>query len=568
MVLSILLLPLQAFGYKTPERMVLDAIESDSAGIWGFDVTKTSYSNTFVPSKGALKVCKAENTVIIGFYLSEKNLAFYRQTFADDTRKPLGFEFDVIDHKKVFDPKHIVSVKHSFNPNVVYTDSGFGDSYARTTYGVAVKDPAALQPNRWHITTIRFSDHTEVNQGDFTVQVQLVGDLRKLRDEQPSLYKKYSWFARGALDAWFLSQEDVDGNNFFNLRKAFVRFYRPEFFTSYDRVRWNGEGKEEDTIFNDFLPYSCDLGAADDFSSEKESSGGSVASGNVSNAAATGTFGSIPTAAPAASIQYLPPSNSPNLTIDLDVIEKSGQEIHAEHGELATATQDVTLRVEVCNTGTLDARKTRIKKGEKTDTSFYTRLPGSGTWTQIGREETRDRNLKAGQCHTEKMTYTVPNIPGTASGFKLLVMPGMKFGNPTKATTPLVRKSLPSVHHHLLHSATHCRTSATRSPLSSASVTTTLHRSATGETGRTTIATRNVRTRTALSTTTASTTSTSASTRRSTSPSTSASTRSTSAKGTNIARVPNGTRKSTKKQIVRSVATRRQSTICSDASIR
>lgn len=76
---------------------VTDRIEAQSSDIWDFEI-----NDDYIPQKGGIKVCKAENTVIIGFYLSQENMNFYNQQFSNGMRKPLGFEMVIIDHDKVF----------------------------------------------------------------------------------------------------------------------------------------------------------------------------------------------------------------------------------------------------------------------------------------------------------------------------------------------------------------------------------------------------------------------------------------------------------------------------------
>ncbi len=120
---------------------------------------------------------------------------------------------------------------------------------------------------------------------------------------------------------------------------------------------------------------------------------------------------------------YLPtPTTAPNsnLTIDFDILQ-NGTEKKAEYGHLLTATQDVTLTVKVCNNSSTDTTEGRVKGGSKTDTRFWVRLPGQGNWSDLGREETKDQNLRANTCHTEKKSYTIPNSPGNTIAFRAKV---------------------------------------------------------------------------------------------------------------------------------------------------
>ncbi len=111
----------------------------------------------------------------------------------------------------------------------------------------------------------------------------------------------------------------------------------------------------------------------------------------------------------------------PNITLDFDVLGPDGKERKAEHGALLIAGETVTLRAEACNDGKTDAADGRVKNGEKSDTRFWVRLPGSGSWTDIGREETKDSHLRAGDCHVEKKTYRIPDAVGSTIGFRAKV---------------------------------------------------------------------------------------------------------------------------------------------------
>ncbi|RWX50995.1 hypothetical protein VU01_12331, partial [Candidatus Electrothrix marina] len=73
--------------------IVLRDIEEQSPDVWGIDID----DEKFIPKRGGIKVCKEQNMIIVGFYLSGSNIDFYKQEFSDGKRKPLGFEIDIND---------------------------------------------------------------------------------------------------------------------------------------------------------------------------------------------------------------------------------------------------------------------------------------------------------------------------------------------------------------------------------------------------------------------------------------------------------------------------------------
>lgn len=74
---------------------VLGNIEEQSPNAWSFD----SSDDDFVPKRGGIKVCKSENQLIIGFYLSQNNFDFYNQKFSNGERKPLAPNLKTSKHK-------------------------------------------------------------------------------------------------------------------------------------------------------------------------------------------------------------------------------------------------------------------------------------------------------------------------------------------------------------------------------------------------------------------------------------------------------------------------------------
>ena len=234
-------------------NIVLQDIENQSPGVWGID-----NSEDFIPHRTAIKVCKAENTIFVGFYLSQNNIDFYRKTFPDGRRKPIGFELDIHDLSKVFARSDLTS--ESRRPaGMSYDDNYMGDD--DHTYTLAIKDPTRVAPNTWVFGKFKFSKHQDIASATFEVQAQLVGNVRTLRDEYSELYGKYGLIVRGEFAGWFAINEKSDGNDFFNIRKGEQPFYQSEFFKIGDRKvhQWSNP-KENNGPFFDFIPYACDFG--------------------------------------------------------------------------------------------------------------------------------------------------------------------------------------------------------------------------------------------------------------------------------------------------------------------
>jgi hypothetical protein len=181
---------------------VLNKIESQSPDVWDFSSSK----NDFVPARGGIKVCKAENRLIIGFYLSQKNLDFYNQKFLDGKRKPLGFEIDIVDDtngKSVFDNDDYDIVDNELPSGVLYRENHMGDN--QETHTLAIDNPTQLNVRQWYTVTFQFPDHQEITSGTFQIQVQLVGNMEKLRDDYSNLYDQYTNSVRTSLTPWLMT---------------------------------------------------------------------------------------------------------------------------------------------------------------------------------------------------------------------------------------------------------------------------------------------------------------------------------------------------------------------------
>lgn len=259
---------------------VTDRIEAQSSDIWDFEI-----NDDYIPQKGGIKVCKAENTVIIGFYLSQENMDFYNQRFSNGTRKPLGFEMVIIDHDKVFRRGNLSH--YTYDPNTadiwgvryneVYTSDTTFDRYT-----LCISDPTKLQVNKWYTVAFHFYGHQEFEHNStFEVQVQLVGNLYKLKSDFGNLYGQYTADVTDWVNRFFFVADNVgdptvvNGNNYFNVRKpAESRFYSVNFFgwpegeEGHDRYLWNRYDKNGQHYCGnnkgqvcDYQPYSCAFGS-------------------------------------------------------------------------------------------------------------------------------------------------------------------------------------------------------------------------------------------------------------------------------------------------------------------
>lgn len=224
-----------------PERALVTEIENEGKDVFEIEGNLKDYK----PQRGGIKVCKAENVLIIGFYLSQKNIDFYNQKFSDGQRKPIGLEIDVIDNNKVFKHSDLESVTistqsgNSFNGEF-YLDNPICD--LGTVHTIGIGNPSNLTPNQWYYVTFQFSDHKEVSTATFQLQEQLVGDVWNLRDDK---YDNFSSIVKSGLYIWFGSAgyENIPANNYFNITTPFLEFSRDKFFgweegidTGYDRV--------------------------------------------------------------------------------------------------------------------------------------------------------------------------------------------------------------------------------------------------------------------------------------------------------------------------------------------
>lgn len=242
------------------EGVVLGGIEDQSPAIWDIEV-----NDDYVPQRGGIKVCKAENTLIVGFYLSEKNMEFYVQKFSDGQRKPLGFEIDVIDHDRVFDDEPAwVGTSSSLLPAVLYEENHLADN--RRIHTVAVRTPTQLNSEKWYFVAFHFSGHNEKTPGKFEIQVQLVGDMEKLRNDYGNLYSRYTSIVRDALTPWLLANYADPGSTYFNIRtpRASI-FWGDRFFADYDRVLWYMGNRDNKSGCGEgldcgFAPYYCGFG--------------------------------------------------------------------------------------------------------------------------------------------------------------------------------------------------------------------------------------------------------------------------------------------------------------------
>lgn len=234
--------------------LLVKPIVEESLNVWGI-----SDSNDFIPHRVGIKVCKAENTVLVGFYLSQRNIDFYRQKFSDGKRKPIGFELDVIDRSGVFVRDNLESI--GYNASVLLSTS-YVENYmldGEDNYTVTVNNPSIIPSNTWMFWKFKFSKHREINPAEYEVQAQLTGNLRTLYSEHLDVYFGYSNPVKDRISAWLGGNMKADGNDFFNLRKGQQVFWNDTFFQKGDRKVHQFVGGEEERQL-DFVPYACDFG--------------------------------------------------------------------------------------------------------------------------------------------------------------------------------------------------------------------------------------------------------------------------------------------------------------------
>lgn len=180
--------------------------------------------DNWIPAKGALQVCVFDNKVRVVFVFSEENREFFRQKFGDK-RKPLGLEVTVFDHDKIFNGGKSAVLPSVTNvpTGIVYEENTAGDDHE--TYTLAILDPSQMNPGVYYADFYFSGAPRDVNKGNFELQFQLVGDMRKLRNEFPDRYKLYQdsyweWVLAKWLDVY-----SAPGSVFFAVKKGDVRLY-------------------------------------------------------------------------------------------------------------------------------------------------------------------------------------------------------------------------------------------------------------------------------------------------------------------------------------------------------
>ncbi|NCU41372.1 MAG: hypothetical protein EOM19_01445 [Candidatus Moranbacteria bacterium] len=387
-------------------------IEEESPAVWEID-TSTS-GDHFIPHRTAIKVCKRENKIIVGFYLDQANIDFYRQKFPDGKRKPIGFEFDVHDNSKVFNRDNLKSVSRP-PAGISYVDNYLSDD--KHLYTLAIKDPSELVPNRWVLSSFTFSEHKEVSSAIFEVQVQLVGNIRTLRDEYPDRYAKYGTIVRTKFLGWFAVSGNSDGNNFFNIRSGKQTFWKDGFFQIGDRIVQQ-RGAEDRNL--DFEPYSCDFGS-DPY--------GSGSGGGLGGGGGGGSGGSIPTPPPTPPIgSNLEPISGKraDLRPDFDIYDASGNEISSNcndcSGKVVDVGQNVRPKLWVQVNNNADAGKWKRKSSSDTiEGPIWWRIEGKTDWALLGSGEYTIGKLDKGDQISETHNFTIPSYPGDIIQWKACV---------------------------------------------------------------------------------------------------------------------------------------------------
>jgi len=283
-LMGVILMLCVSQAWASWQSTILEKIKNEGPNVWEIDTSNKNYA----PLRGGIKICKVENKIIAAFYLSDENIEFYNQKFSDGNRKPIGFEFDIIDHSGVFRNNDIISIEPSFSEDVRYDENNMLDSSG--VFAANIKDPTQLSANMWHYITFNFSEHTDIDLATLEVQMQLVGDIKKLQNDYPDKYNQYSPEVKAQFLWWFTiggGRSDIDGNNFFNIRNPRIMFWRDKFFgwpegvdTGYDRLTWKLQHNENnpDLYKGDYKPYHCGFGS-DPWEDSDDNFGGNSNSG-------------------------------------------------------------------------------------------------------------------------------------------------------------------------------------------------------------------------------------------------------------------------------------------------
>jgi len=226
----------------------VEDIENESSEIW--DLSNTGW--TF--KTGVVSVCFDSGKVRIEFVYSEGNKNFYEQTFSNGERKPLGFEIELKDLSGTLLSSKLYPSKDNIPDDAQYEDTSLGDSGKSLT--VAISDPTKLSENELYWAEFDCSELTSKNAITFSLQVQLTGDLNKLRNSYESLYEEYSNTVNLWANRW-LNNFDISNsaNCFFVLFQPDERIYETFESEGINLINWIGLDEEDKHRHS----YSCEI---------------------------------------------------------------------------------------------------------------------------------------------------------------------------------------------------------------------------------------------------------------------------------------------------------------------
>ncbi len=182
----------------------------------------------YKPKRRVIKVCKAENTLIVGFYFNENGIKFYQQKFDDGIRIPLGLEIDVIDYDNVFPQKYQSITSNNLPDNLFYVENHLGDE--QVVHTVGINNPSQLKANQWYYVNFHFLEHSNVDVARFEVNLQLVADLDYIKNNYQRVYKEFKFPTRSGLESFWLAYGHSQGNNFFGIKSVDEMFDAHDFF--------------------------------------------------------------------------------------------------------------------------------------------------------------------------------------------------------------------------------------------------------------------------------------------------------------------------------------------------
>ncbi len=145
------------------------------------------------------------------------------------------------------------------------------------------------------------------------------------------------------------------------------------------------------------------------------------------------------------------PIPEPEPTTYMNLTQKTT--VSGNEGDSIQVGKKAKIKVKICaeNGDTADARQ---ESGKRTDTIYLVKI-GDGDLVEFAKDETKDSNLKQGECHTESATYVIPDLAGQTITFKTVIDAGgnkaggeideiIETDNDKKKSFNIIAKALPA----------------------------------------------------------------------------------------------------------------------------